>query len=281
MKNKTIKNLVLENLYILIPFILYGIYKNGYLIYQRKLINIFMILKPLYLVLIGLAIKIIIDLVKNKKIIIDYNLLYVVLIAMIMPYNINLIIYTITFLLSYILLLFLDKYFKLNKVCLIYLIIVLVNTIFNNFTYLNPLEEKYNFSFSFLDLLIGRNVGGISATSILFDLIAFYFLTFNFYYKKDIPLIINITYLCLAFIYFFITNNSNYLLNSELIFASIFISTLPMYSPYKVTNQIIYSIFIGLITFIISITFNSVISIYIATLLTSLLSNIKIKKKKK
>ena len=44
MKRKTIKKLVLENIYLLIPLVLYGIYKNGYLVYSRNLLafsNIF------------------------------------------------------------------------------------------------------------------------------------------------------------------------------------------------------------------------------------------------
>ncbi len=281
MLKKSIKNLIGENLIILIPFIFYAIYKNGYLVYQRNLISLPLVFKPIYLVIISLLIKVLVDLIKTHHIIINFDFLYVVLIAMIMPPNINLIVYSITFLISYIILMFLERFIKFNKVCLIYLIIILVNSLISNFTYLNPLEAKFNFSFTFLDLLIGRNVGGISTTSIIFSLIAFYYLTFNFYYKKNIPLAINFTYLFLTFIYFIITKNSTYILNSELIFASIFIATLPKYSPYKITNQVIYGIFIGLLTFIIAILFNSVIAIYISILIASLFNNLKLKKIRK
>jgi len=280
MKNSKTSDLVLNNIYLLIPLIIYGIFKNGYLIYEKGLINIFMILKPLYLVLIGFIIKIIIDLIKYKKVKIDYNLIYVIVIGMIMPYYINILLYIVTFTLTYIFSLFLEKYIKVNKVCLMYLIIVLVNALFNEFTFMSILEQNYVYRFDFFDLLIGRCIGGISSTSILFSLIAYTILINNYYYKKEIPFVINITYLALAFIYFIITNNSNLLLNSELIFASVFVCTLPEYSPYKEKNQIVYGIMIALIAFIISMFFNSILSIYIATLILSLMQNITIRQKK-
>lgn len=280
MKNSKTNDLVLNNIYLLIPLIIYGIFKNGYLVYEKGLINVLMIFKPLYLVLIGIIVKIVIDLIKYKNIKFDYNLIYVIIIGMIMPYNINILVYGIVFTITYILTLFIEKYIKFNKVCLIYLILILVNSIFNDFTFMSILDKNYSYSFDFLDLLMGRCIGGISSTSILFSLIAYIILINNYYYKKDIPFVINITYLGLAFIYFIITNNSGLLLNSELIFASIFVCTLPEYSPYKERNQIIYSVMIAIIAFIISILFNSIISIYIATLILSLVQNKRIRQKK-
>lgn len=269
---KTVNKLIKENICLLIPFIIYGIYKNGYLIYQKNLINFLVIIKPLILCLIGVIIKIIIDYIKDKKIQMDYNLIYVILIGMIMPYNINIFLYIVLFLILYIISLFLNKYLKINKVCFIYLAVILIHFIFNDYTYLNPLEQNYNFSFEFIDYLFGRGIGGISSTNIFLSLVAYIYLINNFYYKKDIPFVINITYLILSFIYFFITNNSSFLLNSELIFASVFICTLPEYSPYKVSHQIIYSISIGIISFIVSVAFNNIIAIYIATLIVSIIS---------
>lgn len=269
---KNVSSLIKENICLLIPFIIYGIYKNGYLIYQKNLISLLGIFKPLFLCLISILIKFGIDYIKNKKIKIDYNLVYVLLISMIMPYNINIFLYIVLFLIFYILSLFLDKYLKINKVCFIYLIIILIHFLLNDFTYLNPLEEKFNFSYGFLDYLFGKNIGGISNTNIFLSLACYIYLLNNFYYKKDIPFIINMTYLLLAFIYFFLFNDSSFLLNSELIFASIFICSLSEYSPYKVSHQIIYAIFIGVISFIISIIFNKVIAIYLATFIVSTIS---------
>lgn len=271
MKKKTITDLVLENIVLLIPLIIYGIYKNGYLIYEKELINIFSIFKPLYLLLISIGVKIVFDLIKYKKIKIDYNLLYVILLSMIMPYNISYIIYIITFIITYFLLDILDKYLTIHKVCFMYLIIILVSFLINDFTYLNPLEEEYLYSFSFIDYLFGRNIGGLSSTSIIFSLASYLFLINSYYYKKDIPLFINISYLILSIIYYLISKDNSLIINSEMIFASIFISPLPMYSPTRKVMEIIYGILIGILTFIISVTFNRVLAIYLSTFIVSLI----------
>lgn len=275
MKRYNTKELVIQNIYLLIPLILYAIYKNGYLIYEKELIEFINILKPLYLVLIGLIIKIVSDLIRYKKVNIDYELVYVMLIGMIMPYNINYLIYIVGFIILYILSLLLDKYFKYNKVCLIYLIIILINFIFNKYTFMTPLEEQFAYSFSFLDLIMGRSVGGISSTSVFFCLLAYIILINNYYYKKDIPFFINIAYLSCMLIYYLITKNSDLVLNNDLIFGSIFIATLPVYSPYKEKTQIVMSILIGIIAFFLSIYFNSIIAVYLSIFIISLIPNIK------
>jgi len=279
---KTTNKLIIENICLLFPFILYGIYKNGFLLYQKNLISVLEILKPLYLVLISVAIKIIVDLIKDKKINFDYNFVYVILIGMMMPCNINLILYTITFFVFYILFHFLEKYIKINKVCLIGLIIIFCNFLLNDFTYMSLLEKNYEFNFSFTDYLFGRNIGSISTSSIILSIISYIYLLGNFYYKKDIPFMINITYVILAFIYLFIYNDGTYLLNSELIFGSIFVATLSEYSPYSNKFQILYGIFIGIIAFIVSLLFDKILAIYIAIFITStimlILSLIKTKK---
>ena len=279
MKKKKTNYLVIENIILLIPLIIYGIFKNGYLIYEKGYINFYQIFKPLYLPLIGIIIKLIIDLIRYHKIKIDYNLVYVILIGMIMPYNINIIIYSISLLILYIITLFLERHLKFNKVCFIYLIIILINFYFNKFTFENVLESKFTYSFTFFDLLMGRCIGSISTTSIIFSLLAFSYLTFSFYYKKDIPLFINASYIILSIIYLLITKDNSYLLNSEVLFGSIFVAPLPKYSPLRRINQIIYGISIGIFTFILSIFFNKIICIYLVIFIISLIPNIKLKRK--
>lgn len=73
MKPKDSKSLVIRDLCLLLPLVIYGIYKNGYLIYTRELTSFFSIFKPLYLILISIIIKIIIDYLKYKHIKIDYD----------------------------------------------------------------------------------------------------------------------------------------------------------------------------------------------------------------
>ncbi len=280
MKKRNVKNLVSLNLILLVPFLIYGLYKNGYLIYMKGLISGYMLFKPLYLTLISFVIKGVVDLFIYKKVKIDYNLVYLTLVSLIMPYNINLLIYGITLFITYILTLFLSKHFKFNRVCFMYLILILVSFLFNDLSFLNPMEAKYTFSFSAIDILMGRSVGGISSTSIILSLLVFSYYTFNFYYKKDIPLFINLTYLLLTFIYFLFTKDNNFMINSEVIFGSVFVATLPMFSPGKRIFQILYGILIGLLTFALLFITGKIISIYLAIFITSLLENVKIRQKR-
>lgn len=274
MKRKSYKKIILENLILLIPFILYGLYKNGILIYQRGFINQILIFKNIYFVLIAIGIKIGYDLVKDKKIILNYDFIYLILVSMIIPYNTNILIYTIILLLSYILSNFLEKKLQFNKVCFMFLLIFLINGLLENYSYNNILEAKFTYSFSFFDILMGRSVGGISSSCILFSLLSYIYLLNSFYYKKNIPLCINITYLFLSFIYYLITKD-NIIINSELLFSSVFIATLPKYSPYKEKMQIIYGLLIGVLAFILYVLFNNLAFIYLSIFLVSLLMNIK------
>ena len=170
MKKKTTKEIVIINILFLIPLLIYGLFKNGYLLYEKNLVNMIMLFKPLYLTLISIVIKFLFDLIIDHKISINYNLLVMILVSMIMPYNINILLYTITLSITYFLTTLLENKIKFNKVCLIYLIIILINFFANGLNFMSPLESKYTFSFSFLDLLIGRSIGGISSTSIFFSL---------------------------------------------------------------------------------------------------------------
>ncbi len=274
------KNLVLLELALLIPFIFYSLYKNGYLIYSKGLISGVAIFKILYLLLISLGIKIGLDLIKYRKVKIDYNLVYAFLIPMIVPYNINYLLYTVITLISFIINFFLTKKISYNPVCLSYIAIILGEYLLFGLDFQSPLESNYTFSFSLIDLLFGRLTGGIASTSIILSLLAFSILIYNFYYKKDIPLYLNFTYLLLTFLYFLITKDSHFILNSEVIFASIFIAPLPLCSPFKRGWQIIYGILIGLVTFIFSLILNSIISVYLAILILSFLNNVKFRQKK-
>lgn len=266
---RSLNFLIKEQIFLLIPLILYSLYKNGYLLYQKELICFVSIFKIIFLILISVVIKIVIDYIKHKKIILDYNLLYVILIALCMPYNINILIYTVLFFILYILSIYLDKYIKINKVCLISLIIILINGIIFDFSYLNPLEKNYSFNFTVIDLLMGRSVGSIGTTSAIFVIVAYLYLLNNFYYKKNIPLAINATYLILYLIYLLIFKDSAFLLHNELIFASVFVATIPEFSPYNEKMQLLYGVLIGLLSFAITILVHPYIAPYLSILIVS------------
>jgi hypothetical protein len=270
MKTAKTKNLVIQHILLLIPLIIYGIYKNGYLIYEKKLIQPAMILKPLYFVLIGIFIKLVYDLIRYHKIKVDYDYVCLSLLGMIVPYNTNLIIYSIVVIITFIIIKLLSKYIKFNYICLVYIIILGIAYIMHSLTFMTPLDLNYSYNFDFLDILMGRSIGGISSTSLILITFAYIFLVNNYYYKKNIPLFINISYLLLAIVYYAITKNISILLNIEVVFGSVFVSSIPNYSPYRKNNQIFYGIAIGVLSFIIAIFINRIIAIYVATFIASL-----------
>lgn len=274
-------NIIKMYLYLLIPFIIYGIYKNGYLLYEDNLISFIDIFKPLYLVLISICTTLLIDIVTKRKISLSFNLLNMIMLSMIVSPRINYLLFIVlVFIFNIIYRIFKDK-IVINYVCLFFLITYFVNYLLK-VNFLNSAEILYNYNLSILDILLGRNVGGICSTSIILSLIAFLILKESIYYKKYIPIIINVVYLFLSLIYYLVTKDSSLFLNSNVIFASIFISSLPKYSPYSKKGIFLSSIFIGLFTFIASI-FAYDISIYLITFIVSIfgkkLDNLELKKK--
>ena len=73
--------------------------------------------KPLLFVAIGIAIKLVVDLFRYHVLKVDYELVYLVLIGMIIPYNTNIIMYGIVLLIMYIISIFVKDKIKCNKVC--------------------------------------------------------------------------------------------------------------------------------------------------------------------
>lgn len=255
---------------ILIPFIIYAVYKNGYLLYQQELIGIIDVFKPLILSICSILIAFIINLIIDKRIKIDFNLLYALLISMIVSPNINYIIYFIILIVSLVLLKLYDSKLKFNYVAFIFIILYLLMNILGNSNFSNISENMYTFNYNILDIIAGRNIGGISSTSIAISILGFIILFQSIYYKKNIPIIICITYILLSTIYYLITKDYSLIINSEVIFGSIFVATLPKFSCYSKKGILFYSVLVGIITFIIAI-FNKVIAIYIAIFLVSLI----------
>lgn len=283
MINKMSKNkLIISYITILMPFIIYGVYKNGYLLYQNNLISFFNIFKPFYFLILAVIINLIIEYISNKKITVSFNLLYMILLSMIVSIRTNYISFIIIMIIFNVTCLYLDKKFKINYVCLFAIIFYLINLILN-INLMNIAEMNYDYKLSILDMFLGRNIGGMASTNIFLSLISFVILSCSLYYKKYIPIIINGIYLFLSFIYLIIFNDYSLLLNSTVIFASIFIAPLPIYSPYSLKGIIIYSFIIGLLSFVFTLI-NPYIGIYISILIVSIfldkLDNLLLKKSK-
>jgi len=243
---------------VLIPLILYGIYKNGYLLYQKELIMFFEIFKPLYLTIISIVLSIIIEFIFTKKFNISYMTLNVAILSLFMMPNINYILYIVCLSVGLILSKILEKSIIFNQIAFLKLIIIFVCLIFSTYNYANKLEATSSFSFSVLDYFFGREVGGISATNVFMGIIIYLYLRFKTNYKSNIFLVSYLVYFILMFIYLFFQKNIDFqiLLNANIILSFILIAPQNLYSPYKNTGIIVYSILLGIFTVFLTIILN-------------------------
>ena len=248
----------------LIPLIIYGFYKA---IIYNYFLNAILNLS------LGILISFIIEIFYQKfclkKAQINFKtstLLFSIMLVMLIPPLYNYLVFSLIILLSLIISKIFNLEEKINIVCIIFLILVLASQLlsFTNLNYLNK-----NIQLSFLDLLMGRGVGGIFTTSNLCCLISYFILRNNQIYKKEIPFYVIIFYLIFLGIYNLISFNYHSLelfLSGYVMFSAIFIAPLSYTSPYTKKGQIIYSFLISLISFILITFFNLYYGIFIAIL---------------
>ena len=98
---ENISIIVKKYLLCLLPLIIYGIYKNGYLLYSRNLISFPEIFKIVYLLLISFCVYLIINKLIFKKSFWSLDLVFILVIPLFMPSNINIVIYTLGLFMSY------------------------------------------------------------------------------------------------------------------------------------------------------------------------------------
>ena len=269
----TIEKYVLKYIYGLIPLVLYGLYKNGIVLYNANLIKFFSIFKVLYLIIISLIIYSIFSIIIKRKLKLNFELISILIIPLFMPQSINLLIYAI----SLFLLLFVDYYLskivKYNNMSFIILSIILILVIFNKYNYLNPLELTNNYLYTFIDLLFGRNSGGISTSSIIIGLILIVYFSIFTLYKKNIVISCIIIFLILTGI---LNNfNINSLLNSNAILSFILIAPELKNTPISIKGTIIYGTIIGIISGLlcqyVSFYVGSFLAIFIISLIYGIL----------
>lgn len=275
------KSLVKTYLVCLLLVLSFGIYKNIFNLIDQGVSYAFLLSKLLY-VIIPVMIGLFFDSFSKKKINFGYNSLIGLIVGMIVPFNMNWIVYIIS-LIPMILLGFLDKKNKLNRICIIKLIGVSILLIIGKYNYLNILESSYEYAYSLVDVFVGNQVGGIFSTSVLLILVSLLLLSFNKIYKVKIAIFSLITYILILSLLLFTKDYMNIfmmMLNSSNIFAFVFIAPFSMYSPYKNKLVIIYSIVIGvlsaLLTYFVTPYEGAIISILFANIFMLLLEKFHI-----
>lgn len=262
---QNIKKINLNILISLLPLILFGFYKNGIKLYYLGLENFIGMLKPLIFAisgfLIGLISSFIYDRFIKKKDVLFFKdslntfyPLYGVLIASIISINTN----YILFVLVTFIVLFFSKFIKnnyLNVVSLAFLIILIIMNITSSFTFLNVYEINAILHLEPIDYFLGMGSGGVFATCAILLILSFIILCLKNYYKKEIAIISISTYIICIFIYGLFTSDLKLILESifsnGLLFNFIYIAPLSMFSPSTYKGKVIYSILVGIVTFLL------------------------------
>ena len=284
---QNIKKINLNILISLLPLILYGFYKNGIKLYYLGLENILGMFEPLLFAisgfLVGLISSFIYDkFIKKKEVLFfkeslnTFYPLYGVLISSIISINTN----YIVFVLVTFIVLFLSKFIKkcyINVVSLVFLIILVIMNISSSFTFLNVYEKTAHLHLEPIDYFLGMGSGGIFATCTILLILSFIILCLKNYYKKEIAIISISTYILCIFIYGLVASDLKLILESifsnGLLFNLIYIAPLSMFSPCTYKGKIIYSVLIGIITFLLYLVKPELASIG-AIFVLSLSSNI-------
>lgn len=253
-------------LLLMIPFALYGFYKNGILLYKKDLINLFSLFKVPFLVCISITTTYILKKLFEEDFI-SYRLLLNIFISIITPAKTNIIVFIVLLVLLNIL----YKFKKLN-IPLIYMILYIITSyLFKNLSYQNIYEESVVHNYTLTNYLFGCGSGGISNTLTIYSILSFIYLITKFEYKKHIPITAFVVYYVLITISFLLGNNAdiNFTLNNNLIFAFVYLNTISIFTPYTKGGNYIYGFALGLFTFLFSFL-DINIGVYITSLILSL-----------
>ncbi len=257
----------------------FGIYKNIICLLNTE-IDLYIILSKILYIILGFGIGFLSDSLKNKKLTIHFNSIIGLIIGIIVPFKTNMILFILSLFLI-IIIDYIDKNNLLNKICVIKLFIIIGMLVLGKYTYLNPLEATNEYAYTLVDNFVGNQIGGIFSTSVLLILISLIILSLNKIYKNKIALISLFSYLGVLVILLLTRDYMKIfglMQNSSNIFAFVFIAPFSIYSPYKNDEITIYSIFIGVVSALISYFIvpneGAIISILIANVSLIIWNNI-------
>jgi len=244
----------------LLPLIIYGVYKNGFILYQRDFISLFQGLAIILIPIASFFIAFIIDFLfarLTKSFTRNFFLpLYALILCCTIPPNIDFLIF-LPILVGVLILIKLSeliKIIKFNQIALARLLFFAALIIFIRISYLNLFEQNIPQALEFMDMFLGRGHGGIFTTSVFFCLIGYLFLSRSTLYKKEIPLYMIGVYGILTLAFGLIFGNSeyvwHYIFNNMVFFSAVFIAPEMVSSPYTKKGKIYYGIILGILTFL-------------------------------
>lgn len=278
--NNTSRKIMTNLLISLLPIILFAIYKNGIIPYINKEEDLFGLFYPLIFILIPVITTIIFELLysvlilkKKDKNIIEYLkdsfcIIPGILLGLILPINTPIYIILIGTIFGSIISKILSKIFDnkiLNPVLINRLIIVLIYIVIigdNLDSVLIPtiegigsyetLVKPYG---NLINFFVGTVPGMVGTTSVFISLIAFIYLIFTKSIKWKIPAV----YVLSVFSISLMIGNINGLgiwyplfqiLSGSLIFGAVFLATDHFTTPVTPIGQVLYGLFLGILTVI-------------------------------
>lgn len=264
----SIINLPTKYFFIIFILLVFGLYKNGFLLISYGYGNYKILVNLIVNIILGLGLGLLYDKLLKQNNFIN-TAIFLLLLLIIMPISVSPLIYTILVVI-YLSIDYFTRKFSFNIIALVKVISFILLNFLNRYNYLNLLEQSGQFNYNFMDTLVGYNVSAIYTSSFILVIAAIIFLLFDKYYKKEIFILGISTYLGSLFLgalfkqdmLFFITNS----LNSLVWFGIGIIATIPNFSPLKKIIRYIYGILLGILTVVFSLYFNFYEGVFIAIL---------------
>lgn len=258
----------------MIPLIIYGLYKNIILVYGQIGSFNYEIIKPLLLLLISILVPIGFNLLKRRKVTIDENLVYSLFLLLTIPISTNILVFFLLQILNIMLIEYIDDKISLNYVVISRLLLVLISVLISKINYANQIEILNIYSYNLIDVLFGRGITAIFCSSIIISLIGYIVLSFNPYYKKEIPFIILCIYLVGSLLLKLVFSKV-IIINGLIIFSIIFLSNINLWTPVNKTDKYIYSVIVGVLSLLFTYFVNFNEGVLIAIFITSILFYLK------
>ena len=253
---------IIINYYFVIFFLtLFSFYKNGIVLYNNNYIGLIGLFKPLLMPLMGLVIGFIIELlskifIQNKKNIKMNTLadsflpLIGALIGLVSSININLVTLVITMASIIAGYKILPIFKRVNVIAAARLLGAGLLILINHYSYLNILETTKSYSYNFIELLFGKTNGSLGSANLFLLIIILIFLCSSSIYKRYLPIYIISSYFITSLLILWFTKDINFwsnIINSELLFVSIIVAPIPIFSPYTKRGILTFGLMIGII----------------------------------
>lgn len=282
--NTSIRTISLTRIFLLLPLIIYGVYKNGIFLYVNHYVKLFDMFRPLILILIGALIGASVNIIYEKIIkrrdgsLIDtifssFHMEYGIILASISSINTNIFAFTICTFFLLLISKFLNN--RINVVCIIFIVLYCIMSIKGEYIFANLYELSKNFSFNLMDYLTGRAPGGIASTHIILLLIALTGLHISNTNKSEITVYSFVSYSVPAVIYAIIKeiNVLDILFLNNYMFVFTFVATDSVTSSYTTNGKKLFGLLVGILTFCFYLV-NPILAPFISIAIVSLLNNL-------